>query len=188
MVVEKVIEVLKRNGVVLMPSDTVPGLFARFNKSGMAALRKVKKRPEENPFLVVVPNREALTKLVSNINDNENKLIDEHWPGPLTIVFDKHADVSSELTSGKDTVAVRYPEKELLNEVLNELNEPLFSTSANVSGDIVPERVTDVDDIIKMAVDMVVVDPEEPEDQVSSTIVRCDRYDVKVLRQGIITV
>lgn len=188
MVVEKIVETLKRNGVVLMPSDTVPGLFARFNTSGLAALKRVKKRPADNPFLVVIPNREALQSLVASCNELENKLIAEHWPGPLTIVFDKHEELSGELTAGKYTVAVRYPKHTLLNDVLNEINEPLFSTSANISGDTVPLRVTDVDDRIKMVVDMVVVDPEEPEDQVSSTIVRCDRYDVKVLRQGIITV
>lgn len=185
--VEAIVGALKKDKVVLMPSDTVPGLLARFSTAGLEALRRIKTRPEENPFLVLIPNKATLDSIVASVDLAEKKLIKDHWPGPLTVVFDKHPSVDNALTANKDTIAVRCPKFEPLNLILDALNEPLFSTSANISGDPTPGTWSDVAPQIKSAVDLVIEVPE-PEQRVSSTIVRCENDTMTVLRQGIIQV
>lgn len=180
-----IVEALKQDNVVLMQSDTVPGLLARFNEAGLKALQTIKGRPEENPFLVLIPNRIALAGLVDSVSEKEDSLMSQYWPGPLTIIFDKATSVSESLTAGKNTIAVRCPEFSPLNKVLYEINEPLFSTSANFSGQPTPTKLAMVDPKILKQVDVTLELPE-PDLAQSSTIVRCEDGKVSIVRQGII--
>ena len=129
---KEIVEVIKDGGVVIMPTDTIYGIIAdATNECAIQRVYEMKKRNENKPMLMLVSSIEMLEKYVSSINDVEKKLIDELWPGALTIIFRKR-NVSDLLTGGLDTVGIRFPDNKLLIDIMNELNVPLLSTSVNV--------------------------------------------------------
>lgn len=181
---KEIVEVIKSGGVVIMPTDTIYGIIAdATNECAIQRVYEMKKRNENKPMLMLVSSIEMLEKYVSSINDIERKLIDELWPGALTIIFGKR-NVSDLLTGGLDTVGIRFPDNKLLIDIMNELNVPLLSTSVNVSGD---ESATCINNINKLILDNVdyVYDIGECKGE-PSTIVVVNDNELKVLREGVI--
>lgn len=181
---KEIVEVIKKGGVVIMPTDTIYGIIAdATNECAIQRVYEMKKRNENKPMLMLVNSIEMLEKYVNSINDVERKLIDELWPGALTIIFRKR-NVSDLLTGGLDTVGIRFPDNKLLIDIMNELNVPLLSTSVNVSGD---ESATCINNINKLILDNVdyVYDVGECKGE-PSTIVVVNDNELKVLREGVI--
>lgn len=181
---KEIVEVIKDGGVVIMPTDTIYGIIAdATNECAIQRVYEMKKRNENKPMLMLVNGKEMLEKYVSSISDIERKLIDELWPGALTIIFKKR-NVSDLLTGGLDTVGIRFPDNKLLIDIMNELNVPLLSTSVNVSGDESATCINNINNLILDSVDYVYDIGEckgEP-----STIVVVNDNELKVLREGVI--
>ena len=181
---KEIVEVIKDGGVVIMPTDTIYGIIAdATNEYAIQRVYEMKKRNENKPMLMLVNSIEMLEKYVSSINDIERKLIDELWPGALTIIFKKR-NVSDLLTGGLDTVGIRFPDNKLLIDIMNELNVPLLSTSVNVSGDESATCINNINNLILDNVDYV-YDVGECKGE-PSTIVVVNDNELKVLREGVI--
>lgn len=179
---KEIVEVIKNGGVVIMPTDTIYGIIAdATNEKAIQKVYEMKKRNENKPMLMLVNGIKMLNQYVSSINDIENKLIDELWPGALTIIFNKK-NVSDLLTGGLDTVGIRYPDNELLINIMNELNVPLLSTSVNVSGDASATCIGNINEAILNNVDYV-YDVGECKGE-ASTIVVVKDSELRVLREG----
>lgn len=179
---KEIVEVIKNGGVVIMPTDTIYGIIAdATNEKAIQKVYEMKKRNENKPMLMLVNGIKMLNQYVSSINDIENKLIDELWPGALTIIFNKK-NVSDLLTGGLDTVGIRYPDNELLINIMNELNVPLLSTSVNVSGDASATCIDNINESILNNVDYV-YDVGECKGE-ASTIVAVKDSELRVLREG----
>lgn len=179
---KEIVEVIKNGGVVIMPTDTIYGIIAdATNEKAIQKVYEIKKRNENKPMLMLVNGIKMLNKYVSSINDIEKKLIDELWPGALTIIFNKK-NVSDLLTGGLDTVGIRYPDNELLINIMNELNVPLLSTSVNVSGDASATCIDNINESILNNVDYV-YDVGECKGE-ASTIVVVKGSELRVLREG----
>lgn len=179
---KEIVEVIKNGGVVIMPTDTIYGIIAdATNEKAIQKVYEMKKRNENKPMLMLVNGIKMLNQYVSSINDIENKLIDELWPGALTIIFNKK-NVSDLLTGGLDTVGIRYPDNELLINIMNELNVPLLSTSVNVSGDASAACIDNINESILNNVDYV-YDVGECKGE-ASTIVVVKDGELMVLREG----
>lgn len=181
---KEIVEVIKSGGVVIMPTDTIYGIIAdATNEYAIQRVYEMKKRNENKPMLMLVNSIKMLEKYVSSISDIERKLIDELWPGALTIIFKKR-NVSDLLTGGLDTVGIRFPDNKLLIDIMNELNVPLLSTSVNVSGDESATCINNINNLILDNVDYV-YDMGECKGE-PSTIVVVDNNELKVLREGVI--
>lgn len=181
---KEIVEVIKNGGVVIMPTDTIYGIIAdATNECAIQRVYEMKKRNENKPMLMLVNSIEMLEKYVSSIKDIERKLIDELWPGALTIIFKKR-NVSDLLTGGLDTVGIRFPDNELLIDIMNELNVPLLSTSVNVSGDESATCINNINNLILDNVDYV-YDVGECKGEPSTIVVVYDN-ELKILREGII--
>lgn len=179
---KEIVEVIKNGGVVIMPTDTIYGIIAdATNEKAIQKVYEMKKRNENKPMLMLVNGIKMLNQYVSSINDIENKLIDELWPGALTIIFNKK-NVSDLLTGGLGTVGIRYPDNELLINIMNELNVPLLSTSVNVSGDASATCIDNINESILNNVDYVYNVGECKGE--ASTIVVVKGSELRVLREG----
>lgn len=133
--VNKAAAILKEGGTVIFPTETVYGLGARYDDE--AALDKIflaKGRPRDNPLILHIYKREQLDELVKSVPPEAEKLIDKYWPGPLTLIFKKKEYISSIVSGGLDTVAVRMPSHPIALELLEEVDLPLAAPSANISG------------------------------------------------------
>lgn len=130
----RAIELLNSNDIVALPTETVYGLAARFDSE--IALKKVfktKKRPSFDPLIVHVSHKSQLEKITASVSEAEHFLMDAFWPGPLTLVLSKKANVSDIITSGLDTVAVRMPKNQSFLDIIQQ-TAPLAAPSANLFG------------------------------------------------------
>ena len=184
-IMKEIIDVINNDGIVIMPTDTIYGIVAKAtNEDVIKRVYSLKKRDDRKPMLILVSDNEMLKNYVSSINKVEQTLIDNLWPGPLTIIFDKK-NISDLLTGGLPTVGIRIPNNKEMLDIISSVGVPLLSTSVNLSGE---KSATCVSNINKTMLDNVdfVYDNGECND-VPSTIIRVLNGEVKILREGIIS-
>ncbi len=145
--IEKLVKILKNDGVISVPTDTVFGICARINsKIAHDKLITVKNRPIKKSFPVMCASKEQI-KSIAIVNDVAEKLIKSFMPGPITLVLKKNKNLPEYVTNGKDTIAVRMATSETIKKLILELESPIFMTSANQSGE---PTCTSLDEIEKM--------------------------------------
>lgn len=182
--IEKLVEILKNDGVISVPTDTVFGVCARMNsKIAHDNLIKVKNRPISKSFPVMCADIEQI-KNVAIVTEREEKLINVFMPGPITLVLKKNKELPGYVTNGKETIAIRMATSKALEELIQKLGCPLFMTSANQSGEPTCENLDEIEKSCPLLDGMM-------EGRVvfskSSTIVDCSSDEIKILREGPIT-
>lgn len=181
-----VIDVLKNGGLVIAPSDTVYGILGdALNEEVINKVYEAKQRDKSKSLILLVNSIDMLKKYVAEISTLERRLINEFWPGKLTIIFKKNNNISNLLTGNRDTIGIRYPDNEFLLDILNKIDRPLFSTSANISNKSTITSVNKIDDILLNYIDLIIDGGEI--DASSSTIVSCENDKINILREGDLT-
>lgn len=117
--IQQAAEVLKKGGLVAFPTETVYGLGA--NALDEEAVQKVyaaKGRPSDNPMIVHIARASDIGQLTGMLSPVIVALIDNFWPGPLTLVVKKRPEVPETTTGGLETVAVRMPDSTVARELI----------------------------------------------------------------------
>src|SRR5499427_1315825 len=126
--------VLRKGELAVLPTDTVYGLAAdAFSPDAVAALLAAKGRGRQMPPPVLVGSRRAAMALIEDVSTSATDLMDEFWPGGLTMVFRSARSLVWDLGETKGTVAVRMPMHPVALELLRETG-PLAVSSANLTG------------------------------------------------------
>ena len=181
---KKIIQNLKDGNLVIIPTDTVYGISCdALNREAVEKVFFAKKR-ENKPLLILVSSVDMLKDYVSEINDLEKKLLDRFSPGMLTILFKKNNNIFDEITCGSEYIGIRIPDNTLLLDVINELGNPIVSTSANISGEEVITNVNMINDELKKHISYIYDDGEKT--NVSSTLVKVENNKIKILREGVL--
>lgn len=178
----KYVEIIKSGGVVAFPTETVYGLGA--DAKNFSAIQKVfetKGRPSDNPLIVHVSDLEQLSEFASDISETAQKLIQNFWPGPLTLVFKKKEDVLDIITAGLDTVAVRMPNHKLALDLIQKTGA-LVAPSANKSGKPSPTHAKHV--LEDFGSDFPVIDGGATEIGLESTVLNVSKDTLVLLRPG----
>ncbi len=180
-----VADVAKRGGLVAFPTETVYGLGTNaFDESAVRRLFEVKRRPPDNPVAVLVSDPEQVEE-VGVVNEIAERLIEEFFPGPITVVIE--SKVSSVITAGTGKVAVRMPDHPIALKIVEFAGVPLATPSANVSGKPSPTKAEHVIRDFMGRID-VIVDGGETGIGIESTVVDVTTKPPKVLRLGAIPV
>ncbi len=130
---------LDKGNLVGIPTETVYGLAGNaLDPKVVAKIFSVKKRPTFDPLIVHIPSFQFLNTIVAEIPEKAEKLANHFWPGPITLVLPRKDTVPDLITSGLSTVAVRVPNHPLTLKLLDQLDYPLASPSANPFGYISP--------------------------------------------------
>ena len=138
-------EILRRGGLVGMPTETVYGLAASlWNTEALRRTFAAKGRPGDNPLIVHVAHLEQLDEVVATWPDDARRLAERFWPGPLTLVLPKRSGVPDEATGGKATVAVRVPAHPVALRLIDAAGTPLTAPSANPFMGLSPTRAEHV--------------------------------------------
>lgn len=133
--VEEAVTLLRSGNVVAFPTETVYGLAAPiFAPKTIQRIFEVKGRPSDNPLIAHISNFEQLAQIVQEVPPAFNRIAEAFFPGPLTIVMQKHPDVPLIATAGLGTVGVRMPNHPVALELIEALGEPVVAPSANRSG------------------------------------------------------
>ncbi len=137
--------VLCRGGLVAFPTETVYGLgAAAANTRAVARIFAVKGRPPDNPLIMHISSRSQLRALVKDITVEAELLMDNFWPGPLTIILPAAAGVPDIVTGGLTTVAVRMPDHPVALALIEAAGVPVAAPSANLSGQPSPTQAAHV--------------------------------------------
>lgn len=132
--IAEAVSAVRRGELIVLPTDTVYGVGAdAFTPAAVTALLDAKGRGREMPPPVLVGSVRAATALIEDLGTYGQDLIDEFWPGALTLVCRANQNLLWDLGETKGTVAVRMPMHELAVELLKETG-PLAVSSANLSG------------------------------------------------------
>ena len=179
--INELANLLKNNGIISVPTDTVFGICARINsKIAYHKLIKVKNRPANKSFPVMCANEEQI-KTIAIVNETAEKIIKAFMPGPITLVLKKNNVLPEYVTNGKDTIAVRMATSDSIKELIEKIESPIFMTSANQSGS--PE-CTNLDEIEKACPLLDGIMEGKVSFSKASTIVDCTSKEVKILRVG----
>lgn len=149
---ERAIKILKAGGIAVIPSDTVFIPACRIDrKDAIKRLYQIKKRPKNQPTLVLVSSISMAKKYVV-ITEAAKKLIKKFWPGPLTIICPAKKNVPKEIQGRNGTLGVRYPNYSFILKIIKAVGVPILAPSANFKGKLPPKRFKDLDkDFIKLA-------------------------------------
>lgn len=174
---------LQRGGLAVVPTDTVYGIAAdAFDPAAVRALLAAKGRGREMPPPVLVSAATTLDALAVRVPGYARALVDEFWPGPLTLVCHQQSSLQWDLGETRGTVAVRMPDHDLTREIL-ERTGPLAVSSANKTGMPAATDADQAEEMLGEDVDVIVDDGESPGGE-ASTIVDVTGSQGRVLRLG----
>jgi len=177
---------IQRGDLVVLPTDTVYGLAAdAFDKDAVQELLDAKGRGRNMPPPVLISAPTTLDALAVKVPPWARALVEEFWPGALTLVCHAHTSLQWDLGDTRSTVAVRMPDHPLALEVL-ERTGPLAVSSANLTGQ---PAATDADQAEEMLGDdvEVIIDGGTSPGGEASTIVDATTTPGRLLREGAIS-
>lgn len=138
-------DALRRGEPLVFPTETVYGLGAPiFNEKAVKKIFTIKERPADNPLIAHVASIEQALSLYLEPPRAFWTLAERFWPGPLTLVLERHPKVPSLVSAGHPTIAVRMPSHPIALELIRQVDQPLVAPSANISGRPSPTRAQDV--------------------------------------------
>jgi L-threonylcarbamoyladenylate synthase len=180
-------EVLRGGGLVAFPTETVYGLGANaLDGEAVARIFTAKGRPANNPLIVHVAKVEDVRRLVAHWPAEAAALAERFWPGPLTLVLPKRADVPEIVTAGGPTVAVRMPGHAVARELIELAGVPVAAPSANRSGNVSPTLAQHVIDELDGRIDLI-LDGGPTTGGIESTVLDLSRRPARLLRPGLVT-
>jgi L-threonylcarbamoyladenylate synthase len=185
--ITRAVAVLKAGDLVAFPTETVYGLGA--DASNVEAVRKIfaaKGRPANHPLIVHIADAVQLANWARDIPPAAHKLAKQFWPGPLTLVLQRNANVPDAVTGGQDTVALRVPSHPVAQALLREFGGGIAAPSANRFGRVSATTAAHVREEFGDSV-ACVLDGGAADVGIESTIVDCSRATPTLLRPGWIT-
>jgi L-threonylcarbamoyladenylate synthase len=183
--IEQGATILQNGGVIAFPTDTVYGLGAdAFNTRAVERIYKIKSRPKNQPFPVLIADVRQLTTLAGPIPEIARFLARQFWPGGLTLVLAKK-DSQLPYLASTPTIAVRIPAHPVCLALIRHLGNPLIGTSANVTGQPPALTAEEVEHQLGGKIDFVINGGRCPGGK-ESTIVDVTREPPTILREGII--
>ncbi len=178
--------ILKAGGLVAFPTDTVYGVAAVPQQpSSVARLYVAKERPPDKAIPILLAELKDLYRVVSEVSDLVQRLIEAFWPGGLTLILPKSNLVPAEV-SPSATIAVRMPDLIITRAIISCVGFPLAVTSANRSGRASPRTAAEVLSQLGGRI-AAVVDGGPCPGGVPSTILDCTSEPPRVLRTGAIS-
>ena len=125
--------ILKSGGAVVFPTDTAYGLGVdATNPKAVAKVYKIKHRQQVKPLSVMVSDINHLAK-IARMNKDAIKLIKAFWPGALTLILKRKSGLAHNLNPNNNTIAIRYPDCQIANQLCQSLEKPITATSANLA-------------------------------------------------------
>jgi len=183
--IDKLANILKNDGVISVPTDTVYGVCARINSiKAHDKLMAVKNRQTTKSFPIMCADEEQI-KSIAIVDGKAEKLIRAFMPGPITIVLKKRDNVPNYVSNGKDTIAVRMATSEALEDIIRKTGCPIFMTSANQSGE---STCISLDEIEKACPTLDGMMEGNVCFGEGSTIVDCTSDEIVILRLGPISI
>jgi L-threonylcarbamoyladenylate synthase len=182
--IEKAIEVLKKGGLIVYPTDTVWGIGC--DATNAAAVQKVynlKQRLDSKALICLVNNYSMLERYVDNVPRIAYDILDLAAV-PTTIIYDSPAGVAENLIASDNSLGIRVIKHEFCEKLIRYFRKPLVSTSANITGEPTPKSFEEISEEIIKGVDYVVNLQRKKNNGKPSSIIKLSAGgSVKIIRE-----
>ncbi len=183
--IHKVLKILKKEGVILYPTDTVWGIGCdATNEKAIVKIFNIKGRNESKSLIILVDSLKMLKQYVNEIPDTIIEFLEE-FNKPTTVIYNNPKDkgLAKNVIASDYTVAIRIVQDEFCKELIKQFGKPIVSTSANISGKPTPKSFKEIETSILDAVDYVVNLHQNKISNFSSAIVKINKEGgVEVIR------
>lgn len=184
--IEQAVEVLKKGGVIIYPTDTVYGMGCDItNQKAIERICKLRGiKPEKANFSFICSDLRHISDYIKPIDTTVFRVLKKALPGPFTFIFNANNNVPKLLSSNKKTVGIRVPDNAIAREIVLQLGNPILSTSIHDDDEVI-EYSTDPELIHEKYEDKVdlIVDGGYGDNE-PSTVVDCTSGEFDVIRQG----
>ncbi|MCD6472239.1 threonylcarbamoyl-AMP synthase [Candidatus Aerophobetes bacterium] len=185
--IKKAVEWVKRGKIIAFPTDTVYGLGVDAeNNEAINKLYWLKKRDKDKPFVLFIIEKEDVLRLAKIISLSAQKLINEFWPGPLTLIFQANIACYPNLVSKEGKIGIRFPSHPIPQQIIKEGKILLATTSANPSGKADSLKIEQISKSIREKIDLIIDGGSTLLGEVS-TIVDTTSSPPYLMREGWIT-
>ncbi len=181
--IEKTIEILRKGGVMIYPTDTVYAYGCDImQKNSIERIYSIKKIPKNKPLSFIFSDISQLHAYVRNVSDQAFKIMKKVFPGPYTFIFKASKTVPKIAITNQKTIGVRIPDNIIALELVNALERPILSSGVNLEdGSYVIDPML-IDTHIRNEVDIIInCGPKLSE---PSTIIDFSEVEPRVIRQG----
>lgn len=184
--IEQVVDVLKKGGIIIYPTDTVYGMGCDItHPKAIERIAKLKGiKPDKANFSFICHDLSHISDYIKPIDTATFRVLKKALPGPFTFIFNANSNVPNLLSSKKRTVGIRVPDNNIARCIVEALGNPILSTS-----------IRDEDDIIEYSTDPELIHEKYEEtvdliidggygDNIASTVIDCTNGTFDVLREG----
>jgi L-threonylcarbamoyladenylate synthase len=182
--IEHCLEVLKTNGTILYPTDTIWGIGCdATNAIAVEKIIELKQRPVQKSFVVLIADEREILKYVASPDLAVFDYLDKIQK-PTTVIYQHALGLAENVLAEDGSVAIRICRDEFCKHLIKRFRKPIVSTSANISGKPAPGSFKDIDETVIHGVDYV-VKYRQSEDlkAVPSSIIKWENGNVIVIRE-----
>jgi len=184
--IEEIAGVLRRDGVIVYPTETFYGLGANgFSAQAIQEVYRLKKRTPRKPLSVLISDLSMLHRISPEVPLHFRQLISKFWPGPLTLILKASSAVPKELLGPEGTIGVRLTGHEWVRYLVRQADFPITATSANISGDMAISNPKKARELFYGLVDLI-VDGGATKGLLPSTVVDLSGKKPRLVREGAI--
>jgi L-threonylcarbamoyladenylate synthase len=182
--IRQAIKALQQGDVIVFPTETVYGVGAdSTNYEAIDKLFKIKHRPKDNPVTLHVSDINMVTH-VGIVNEYARKLIDDFWPGALTLILNVKAEsIAPNVNAGRKTVGFRMPDNEISALLISKFGHPVAGTSANISGKLSSTSLSQVSEYFKDKISAY-IDGGPSKIGIESTVIDLTKNIPTIIRPG----
>lgn len=184
--IEQAVEILKKGGLIIYPTDTIYGLGCDItNQKAIEKICQIKGiKPEKANFSFICADLRNISDYIKPIDNITFRILKKALPGPYTFIFNANNNVPKLLSSKKKTVGIRVPDNNIAQEIVRLLGNPILSASIRDEDEVI-EYSTDpelIHEKYEGRVDLVIdggYGDNEP-----STVIDCTSGEFEVIREG----
>lgn len=184
--IQTLCHIMQEGGTILYPTDTIWGLGCdALQINAVQKIFALKQRPQNKALILLMHSLEQLEYFVERVPPKASKLV-EYYERPLTIVYKKPRHLPQEILAADGSIAIRVTRDPFCKALIEQLDRPLISTSANISGAPFPKAYTDIDPRLIQGVDHVAnhrQDEPRREIQPSAIVVLNEKDELQFVRE-----
>ncbi|MDR2351249.1 MAG: threonylcarbamoyl-AMP synthase [Endomicrobium sp.] len=178
---KKTAEIIKNGGVAIVPTETVYGFAVdAFNIDAHKKIYKIKRRSQKKSLILMTSNIENVRVLV-DIPKKALEITKKFWPGQLTLIFPT-TETGKMVTGGRKDLGVRIPNNVFMLKLLQEIKNPVFTTSVNVSNKNSAKSYEDA--LYFNGIADIIIDGGKCEFSFESTIIDVVQFPYVIIRKG----
>jgi len=182
--IDKCLEVLKKGGLILYPTDTVWGIGCdATNAEAVDRIFKLKNRSDHKSLICLVSDFKMLNEYIEDVPEVAYDIL-KYADKPTTIIYDDPIRVAENIIAEDNSLAIRVTKDDFCKKLIQKLRRPLVSTSANISGSPTPQSYAEIDALILEGVDYIVNLHRDKKSGKPSAIIKLSNDgSVKIIRQ-----